>query len=500
MRHYPPVMWIRSLALLLLVLLLLAMAGCGRVGVTLVERDGADVGWLDASSDLDAQALDAASEPDATDASGQVDASDAAPCLADVDRDGICDEVDNCPGVANAGQADADGDAAGDVCDPCPSDVANDSDGDGACDGVDGCPLDPLAVEPGVCGCAALPPPTGLAGRWAFDELDGLVASDSVGGHAGVLRNFGSSGWVAGQHGNALAFDGVDDQVEIGPLTPGLRALSFWLWPTTLAVPSSVTTWLNPSANGDPNAGWTDPERAYVSDDAYTNGGLLNGTSHDFHGFGIALPEALRITGIEAEVELKTNNPTGTFGIELSWNAGDRYTRTRNEAPLLVSDRYWNFGGPTDGWGHAPWTAAELRDAVFRVRLSKEGINFSPMTPGVDHLRVRVHHEEVTMPRVILSLGPGVRVELNEQTVHTTGFPTGTMVYVDGVPAGPPLDGGFHHVVVLVPSAVTASDLQVGSVSGYPYPLHGAIDELRAYSEPLDPAGIELLRAYPACR
>jgi hypothetical protein len=42
----------------------------------------------------------------------------------DTDGDGIPDERDNCPEVANADQSDIDGDGAGDVCD-------HDADGDG---------------------------------------------------------------------------------------------------------------------------------------------------------------------------------------------------------------------------------------------------------------------------------------------------------------------------------------------------------------------------------
>jgi hypothetical protein len=37
----------------------------------------------------------------------------------DGDGDGVCDADDDCPDVANAGQADADGDGIGDACDPC---------------------------------------------------------------------------------------------------------------------------------------------------------------------------------------------------------------------------------------------------------------------------------------------------------------------------------------------------------------------------------------------
>lgn len=58
----------------------------------------------------------------------------------DTDNDGIPDNVDNCPTVANSGQADADGDGVGDACDNCPS-TSNadqkDTDGDGVGDACD---------------------------------------------------------------------------------------------------------------------------------------------------------------------------------------------------------------------------------------------------------------------------------------------------------------------------------------------------------------------------
>jgi len=43
-----------------------------------------------------------------------------APFCPDLDSDGICDGDDNCPSVANPGQADGDGDSVGDACDNCP--------------------------------------------------------------------------------------------------------------------------------------------------------------------------------------------------------------------------------------------------------------------------------------------------------------------------------------------------------------------------------------------
>ena len=69
-----------------------------------------------------------------------------------------------------------------------------------------------------------------LAGYWTLDDASGSVAADtSRFGRDGAIT--GSPAWTSGPLGGALAFDGADDSVAIGPLDlPGDEAtISAWL-------------------------------------------------------------------------------------------------------------------------------------------------------------------------------------------------------------------------------------------------------------------------------
>ena len=229
-----------------------------------------------------------ADNPNDSDGDGVCNSADPCPVdlLNDRDGDGACDSADPCPAD---NPNDSDGDGACNSLDPCPMDSTNDSDGDTICDGADGCPTDPTKSAPGVCGCNVATP-AGLIGYWALNETSGTTASDVVGSRNGTLRNFGAAPWVAGRFGNALSFDGNNDYVDVGNVSNTLRGVSFWVRAGALAPIATNTGWLSPSANGNPHTGWSNPTNAYASDNQYTNGGISNGTEHDFHGFGMQIP------------------------------------------------------------------------------------------------------------------------------------------------------------------------------------------------------------------
>ena len=69
-----------------------------------------------------------------------------------------------------------------------------------------------IDADPLFTGQGLSTPNEGLVSYWAFDEGEDLTAYDAIGDNNGVIDG---AGWVRGQLDDGLAFDGVDDYVEV---------------------------------------------------------------------------------------------------------------------------------------------------------------------------------------------------------------------------------------------------------------------------------------------
>ena len=159
------------------------------------------------------------------------------------------------------------------------------------------------------------------------------------------------------------------------------------LIPATLLAPvpisqAAATDWLSPSANqvypgGDNNGFQDNPTYAYANDSNYASNPDGAGDRHGYFNYNISLPPGAVVTGIEVRLDGWRDNTSGQsaglYLVELSDNGGDSWpSDDRWTGALGTSDpegTLW-VGGPTDMWGLNDWTASELSNGNFRVRIT----------------------------------------------------------------------------------------------------------------------------------
>jgi hypothetical protein len=149
---------------------------------------------------------------------GNVAERDAPP--SDRDRDGVSDELDNCPDVPNPDQSDLDKDGRGDVCDNCPLIDNFDQADDGDHDGVgDACDPHPVAVGDCLVLLDAFTDPAQFSAHWQVSVDPGDTPEIAVMPHAVTLTphpalGHNSIGMVALDAAGAVIGGAADVQVR----------------------------------------------------------------------------------------------------------------------------------------------------------------------------------------------------------------------------------------------------------------------------------------------
>lgn len=157
--------------------------------------------------------------------------------------------------------------------------------------------------------------------------------------------------------------------------------------PTNTPLSGPVNTGLvNPSSNlaqtgGDNNGYEVNATYAYANDGLFAvdnNSGNNTNTSctnsgkdkHRFYNYGISLPGAAVIQGIEVRLDAKADSTSGSpkLCVQLSWDGGTTWTTAKSTSILSTAEQTFILGGAMDTWGHA-WTTSQLSNASFRVRI-----------------------------------------------------------------------------------------------------------------------------------
>jgi choice-of-anchor B domain-containing protein len=155
----------------------------------------------------------------------------------DTDNDGIPNETDNCPEVANPDQADTDNDGIGDACD----ETNLDTDGDGISDETDNCPEvenpDQADTDNDGIGDACETNPlypcvNGMAGPYPCNGYDlmGYISAEDLGG-SGAEGN-DSWGWTDPTTGKEYALVGLTTSTAFVDITDPTQPINLGNLPT----------------------------------------------------------------------------------------------------------------------------------------------------------------------------------------------------------------------------------------------------------------------------
>ncbi len=194
-------------------------------------------------------------------------------------------------------------------------------------------------------------PSSGLAGHWKLDETSGTTAEDSAGTNDGTLTNMTGNEWTLGVLGNALDFDGTDDNIMI-PSDSAFTNMSEW----------TISAWIKPKAyefdiagtNAVGNGGYL----FYISSLGQIGGFIDteasgNGNYRAISSDVIPLDEWTHVTWVyEGDISDEASTRLYINGIETSYEPYDGSTGTNYSDTgfdLYIGNQVPEGYGPIDG-------------------------------------------------------------------------------------------------------------------------------------------------------
>jgi hypothetical protein len=249
--------------------------------------------------------------------------------------------------------------------------------------------------------------------------------------------------------GGAMEFNGSGDYIDAGNDTSLniTAAITIAAWVKSNSEGYIVvkdppdTGFKDPASSGEDYDQFTSPTNAFSSDDAYATE-TSDAQQQDYFDFTFGLSSET-IEGIELVIEAKSGawfSSHWSIDTEISWDGGTSYTTSsKGTGELTTSDADYTMGGATDTWGRS-WTASELSDANFRVKLNaqKDGATFQ--TLSVDHVKMKVYYtatvvsKNTSLPFALSTVNGGEFLIINNSNFYRANSSTDVN------------DGNWHHM------------------------------------------------------
>lgn len=179
----------------------------------------------------------------------------------------------------------------------------------------------------------------------------------------------------------------------------------------TTAGPNSPATVNQIIFNGS-SITWTNPTNAEVSDNVFTTSQAANGGIRtnwlEPQNYGFTIPSGAIINGVTVAVQIKadTLTPVPTVWAILLLKAGTMVGNDLGGTPILLTDSFLTFGGPTNLWG-TTWTASDINASNFGVSFHCANGGSGTSIISCDYVSITVDYTGGNTNHFLSCLGAG---------------------------------------------------------------------------------------------